>query len=113
MREESDRRAGAVDAADASERVRWGRDAAVVARAVLPRPDLWLAALGALRRMARRGWWRQRPFVPLPGEAYWRFRLETAYGGSDAAEPGEEHRLTPPDVVAFLRWCQRSRPGRG
>ena len=93
--------------------VRWGRDAAVVARAVLPRPWLWWAALGALRRMARRGWWRQAPFVPLPGEAYWRFRLETAYGGAGEGGPGAGGTLTAPDVVAFLRWCRRSRPGRG
>ena len=48
------------------------------------------------------------PFVPLPGEAYWRFRLVTAYGGD-----GDTGELTPADVVAFLRWCQRSRPRRG
>ncbi len=63
---------------------------------------------GALRRMARRGWWHRPPFAPLPGEAYWRFRLVTAYGGD-----GDSGELTPADVVAFLRWCQRSRPRRG
>jgi len=89
-------------------RTRWGRDATVVARAVLPHPSLWWASAGALRRMARRGWWHRAPFVPLPGEAYWRFRLVTAYGGE-----GETEALTPSDVVAYLRWCQRSRPRRG
>ena len=84
----------------------------MVARAVVPRPGLWWAAAGALRRMARHGWWRHRPFVPLPGEAYWRFRLETAYGG-DSGAAGEGGALTAPDVVAFLHWCQRSRPDRG
>ncbi|MGO8824662.1 MAG: hypothetical protein ACLQU9_05415 [Acidimicrobiales bacterium] len=89
-------------------RARWGRDAAVVARAVLPRPALWWAAAGALRRLARPGWWHRPPFVPLPGEGYWRFRLVTAYGGD-----GEAEALTSSDVVAYLRWCQRSRPRRG
>jgi hypothetical protein len=89
-------------------RGRWTRDAVVVARAVVPRPGLWWASAGALRRMARRGWWHRAPFVPLPGEAYWHFRLVTAYGGD-----GETAELTPDDVVAFLRWCQRSRPRRG
>jgi hypothetical protein len=89
-------------------RTRWVRDAVVVARAVVPRPGLWWAALGAARRMARRGWWRRAPFVPLPGEAYWRFRLVTAYGGD-----GESRALAPSDVVAFLRWCKRTRPRRG
>ena len=94
--------------AGAEARPRWGRDAAVVVRAVAPRPGLWWASLGALRRMARRGWWRRAPFVPLPGPAYWHFRLVTAYGGE-----GDDAALTPADVVAYLRWCQRSRPGRG
>ena len=95
----------------------WSRDAGLVLRAVGPHPGLWLASAGALRRMARRGWWHRAPFLPLPGEAYWRFRLETAYGGDGGtrgtggdAQTGE---LSPGDVVAFLRWCQRSRPGRG
>jgi hypothetical protein len=86
----------------------WGRDVAVVARAVVPRPGLWWASAGALRRMARRGWWHRAPFLPLPGEAYWRFRRVTAYGGD-----GVTDELTPGDVVAYLRWCQRSRPRRG
>ena len=53
----------------------------VVVRAVAPRPGLWWASVGALRRMARRGWWHRPPFCRCPGEAYWRFRLVTAYGG--------------------------------
>ena len=74
----------------------------------LPRPGLWWASAGALRRMARRGWWHRAPFLPLPGDAYWHFRLVTAYGGD-----GETGELTPDDVVAYLHWCQRSRPRRG
>ena len=93
--------------------VHWGRDAAVVARAVVPRPDLWWAAGGALRRMARRGWWRRPPYLPIPGEAYWRFRMETVYGLGGPDGPGDGATLTRRDVVAFLRWCQRSRPERG
>ena len=86
----------------------WGRDARVVLRAVGPRPGLWWASAGALRRLTRRGWWHQAPFLPLPGDAYWHFRLVTAYGGD-----GESGELTPQDVVAYVRWCQRSRPRRG
>ena len=44
--------------------------------------------------MARRGWWRRRPLLPLPGEAYWHFRVETAYGGGDGTT-GEGAALTP------------------
>lgn len=86
----------------------WGRDAKVVLSAVWLRPSLWGAAVGAVFRMARRGWWHRAPFLPVPGDSYWRFRLETAYGGQGSA--GE---LTREDVVAFLRWCQRSRPRGG
>jgi hypothetical protein len=86
----------------------WIRDASVVVRAVLPHPDLWGPALGAVGRMARPGWWRRPPFVPVPGNSYWHFRLVTAYGGD-----GEEGGLTTRDVVAYLRWCQRSRSRRG
>ncbi len=87
---------------------RWVRDARVVLRAVFTHPSLWWTAAGAVLRLARRGWWHRAPFLPLPGEAYWRFRLVTAYGGD-----GEGETLTSSDVVDYLRWCRKSRPGRG
>ena len=74
----------------------------------VPDPGSGGPSAGALRRMARRGWWRRAPFLPLPGDAYWHFRLVTAYGGD-----GEAGELTPGDVLAYVRWCQRSRPRRG
>lgn len=85
--------------------VRWGRDGLVVARALVPRPWLWWAAAAALARLARRGWWRRPPFLPLPGEAYWRFRLVTVFGGT-----GAETSLSVAEVVAYLQWCRRARP---
>jgi hypothetical protein len=93
---------------DGAAPVRWVRTARVVLGAVLPHPSLWAAAVGAVLRLARRGWWRRPPFLPLPGQEYWRFRLVTAYGGA-----GQGDALTPDDVLAYLRWCQRARPGRG
>jgi hypothetical protein len=86
----------------------WARDAAVVARAVVPRPGLWGPGLGALGRLARPGWWHRPPFLPVPGRAYWHFRLVTAFGGT-----GEGAHLSPGDVVAYLTWCRRTRPRRG
>jgi hypothetical protein len=80
----------------------------VVAGAVVPRPSLWWAGLTALARLSRRGWWHRAPFLPVPGEAYWHFRLVTAFGGS-----GDPAALTGPDVVAYLQWCRRARPPRG
>jgi tRNA-dihydrouridine synthase len=83
----------------------WGRDGVVVARALMLRPWLWWAAAGAVRRLARRGWWRRPPFLPLPGAAYWHFRLVTVFGGT-----GTDEALSAADVVTYLQWCRRSRP---
>jgi hypothetical protein len=86
----------------------WGRAGFVVVRAVLPHPSLWWAGLSTVIRLSRRGWWHRPPFLPVPGGPYWRFRLITAFGGT-----GEEAAMSAPDVVAYLRWCQRTRPQRG
>jgi hypothetical protein len=84
--------------------------AAVVA--VVPtlvrRPGLWPTVLRQCFRLARPGWWRRAPFLPLPPRDYIRFRLTTAYGGDGTlagalaagAEPGS-------DLVAYLEWCRR------
>jgi hypothetical protein len=73
--------------------------ARMLVAAVLLRPSLWPVAVAETLRMARPGWWHRWPLLPLPDEALWRFRLETAYG--------EEARrlMSPEDVRAFLRWC--------
>ena len=84
------------------------RDIAVVVTAVAPHPSLWWAGLTALTRLARRGWWHRPPFLPVPGQAYWQFRLVTAFGGA-----GDPAALGRDDVVAYLRWCRRTRPQRG
>ncbi|MHB8330479.1 MAG: hypothetical protein ACYDD6_12805 [Acidimicrobiales bacterium] len=65
-----------------------------------PRVSLWPIAVVELLRLARPGWWRRWPLVPLPDPDLWRFRIETAYGGAGDAVP------TAPDVVSFLRWCR-------
>jgi hypothetical protein len=84
------------------------RDALVVLWAVATHPPIWWAALGALARLSRPGWWHRAPFLPLPGEAYWHFRMVTAFGGT-----GEEAVMDGDDVVAYLRWCRRTHPRRG
>jgi hypothetical protein len=67
--------------------------------AVAARPALWPTAVRQTRRLARRGWWSQAPFLPLPGRAYLAFRLEVQYGDPTA-------RPVPADVVGYLRWCR-------
>jgi hypothetical protein len=61
---------------------------------------LWRTALVEVRRLAPTGWWRRRPYLPVPDPAYLRFRMQTQYG--DAA-----HEPEPEDFVAWLEWCRR------
>jgi hypothetical protein len=74
------------------------RTAALVAL----RPGLWPTAVRQLWLLARPGWWRRPPYLPLPDTAYVEFRLHTAYGSGDRVPVGR-------DVVAWLRWCARMR----
>lgn len=67
--------------------------------AVLVRPGLWATAVHQIAVLARTGWWRRPPFLPLPDPAYLRFRLQTAYGG--AGHDPDAH-----DVVTYLHWCR-------
>jgi hypothetical protein len=70
-----------------------------VAWAVVRRPTLWGVAIGQVVRLARPGWWRRAPFLPLPDAEYLRFRLVTAYGDPTRVP-------APADVVAYLHWCR-------
>jgi len=85
-------------------------DTMVPVRAVLGvlarRPWLAPAALGAALRLARPRWWRRAPLLPLPDPALWRFRMETAYGGSGDAEP------SPEDIRTFVEWSAQMRGWR-
>ena len=75
------------------------RDWADAALAVVRRPRLWGTAVRQGVLLARPGWWRRRPFLPLPDPGYLRFRMLTAYG-----DPG--HPPDPSDLVAYLHWCR-------
>jgi hypothetical protein len=87
-------------------RAAWSRDAATVVRAVAFRPGLWPASFGALRRLARPGWWHTPPFLPVPDAEFWGFRMETAFGKQSEGRPSTG------DVIDYLAWCQRTRPPR-
>jgi hypothetical protein len=76
----------------------WARAAV----AVMARPSLWGIAARQVRLLARPGWWRRRPFLPVPDAGYLRFRMQTAYG-ADARPPD------PADLVAYLHWCRELR----
>lgn len=68
------------------------------------RPGLWGIALVQTFRLARPGWWRRPPFVPVPPPDYLAFRLETQYGSG--------HHADPADVVTYLHWCREFRQDR-
>ena len=75
-----------------------------VVEAILRRPRLWGTAVSATLAFAPRGWWRRRPFLPVPDAEMMRWRIATAYGSSDAT-------VDPADVVAYLEWRHRSAQG--
>ncbi|MFZ4585445.1 MAG: hypothetical protein ACOYNI_09500 [Acidimicrobiia bacterium] len=74
-------------------------DVSATLRVLAQHPALWATAWRQARRMARPGWARRWPFLPLPDPAYLEFRLTTQYGRSGAP--------TPEDLVAYLAWCRR------
>lgn len=80
-----------------------GLPVGIAARAVLRRPDLWTTAVRAGLSLAPRGWWRRRPFLPVPSEGWTHFRLVTAYGG-DGTE------FDADDLVTWLEW-RKTWPG--
>jgi len=67
--------------------------------AVAGRPRLWGTAIRQWRRTTPRGWWKHRPFLPVPSRDYLAFRMVTQYGSAD-------HRIEPGDVLNYLAWCQ-------
>ncbi|HET6951052.1 MAG TPA: hypothetical protein VFI47_11790 [Acidimicrobiales bacterium] len=71
--------------------------------AVARHPSLWPTGIRQVCVLAAPGWWRRRPFLPLPASDYLRFRLQTAYGGDGRTAPA------PDDLVTYLRWCRRAR----
>ncbi len=61
-----------------------------------------LASAWVLRR---NGWWRSRPFLPVPDSQYWQFRRSTANGNNPRELTGEE-------IVAAARWSRHERRRR-
>jgi hypothetical protein len=68
-------------------------------------PSLWWPATCAAARFAPRSWWRRAPFLPAPDHRYWRYRMETAYGDTDAS-PSDD------DIAVAIRWSMRARARR-
>ena len=60
----------------------------------------------AVREFAEEtGFASHAPFLPLPGPAYWRFRVATATGSPTG-------RTSADDVVEFAKWSMRQKSER-
>ncbi len=70
-----------------------------VAAALARRPSLWATALRQARRIAAPGWWKHRPFLPVPSGEYLRFRMLTQYGET-------QRPVDSGDVMNYLAWCR-------
>lgn len=73
---------------------------------VVIEPALWITAIRVIWSIRRRGWWRQRPFLPVPSADYVAFRMETQYGNDIAMTS-----RGPADVLEYLRWVRQWRRG--
>jgi hypothetical protein len=56
-------------------------------------------------RLRARRWWTTAPYLPLPGESYWRFRMITATGSTSGV-------LSPGEIVDAATWSLRQREER-
>lgn len=67
-------------------------------------PELWAEGVRSLFAIAPRGWWKRRPFLPVPDRAYLSWRSATAQGSAEAG-------IDAAELVAYLRWRrQQHRP---
>ena len=68
----------------------------------LRRPRTVPYLLQAAWAFRTRDWYRRPPFLPLPPASYMKWRMETAYGDSDAVPTDDE-------LERYLLWTARMR----
>lgn len=78
------------------------RGSVAAVRAVLARPRLWRPGWHQARALVAPGWWRRRPFLPVPDPAWLRFRMTTAYGDPDTP-------VVVDDLLDWLAWSDTVR----
>jgi hypothetical protein len=61
-------------------------------------PSAGLKLVRAGWRFRPNGWWRRAPYLPLPDDAYWHFRV-TTYAGSSSSS------LAPEIMVDAAVWA--------
>lgn len=82
-----------------------GIDVKGLGRYVLRHPTVAPTVLLAGWRLRANKWWRHAPFLPLPDQKYWNFRMMTATGSMDGA-------MSVREIVDAARWSSRQRVGR-
>ena len=82
-----------------------GIDLTGLGRYLLRHPTVAPAVLLAGWRLRANKWWRHAPFLPLPDQKYWNFRMMTATGSTDGA-------MSVREIVDAARWSSRQRVGR-
>ena len=67
--------------------------------ALAGRPDLWRTTLRVARTHVPGGWWRRRPFLPVPDRGWMGFRYETAFADAGG-------RPTAEQLIDYLEWSK-------
>ena len=73
-------------------------------RYLIAHPSNIASVVRAGWRLRRANWWRSPPYLPLPANAFWDFRLATVNG--------DDGHLEPHDVVSVARWSALQNVGR-
>lgn len=85
----------------------YGQIVSRFAALALRRPVLAGPMLAAAWRFRARGWWSRPPFLPLPSRKYLEWRLQTAFGSTDAVPEASQ-------LERYLRWTRAAnRRNRG
>ncbi|HVA53800.1 MAG TPA: hypothetical protein VNF05_09845 [Acidimicrobiales bacterium] len=82
-----------------------GVDGRGLVRYLTRHPSLVPVVVRAGWRLRAHQWWRRRPFLPLPDQAYWNFRMMTVTGSM-------EGRVSAREIVDAAVWSSRQRVGR-
>ncbi len=71
---------------------------------IVRHPSDGIVVATAAWRLRRRRWWCTPPFLPVPDERYWAFRLATATGSP-------EGEVSVDEAIAAARWSRAQSRG--
>jgi hypothetical protein len=78
----------------------WAKLSLALAGRSLRNPALGIALLRVAWRFRSRDWIRRAPFLPLPDQAYLKWRMYTAYGDENIVPPAD-------DIARYALWAVR------